>query len=30
MNSDRKEAYGAEAAKLAWPRCIAWFRKYLG
>jgi len=30
MNSDRKQVYGAEAAKVAWSRCIAWFRKYLG
>jgi carboxymethylenebutenolidase len=30
MNSDRKEVYGAEAAKLAWQRSVAWFKKYLG
>lgn len=29
MNSDRKEVYDAAAAKEAWQRCIAWFRKYL-
>ena len=29
MNSDRKEVYGAEAAKVAWSRCVAWFKKYL-
>jgi carboxymethylenebutenolidase len=30
MNSDRPEAYGAEAARLAWGRCVAWFRRWLG
>lgn len=30
MNSDRKEVHGAEAAKLAWQRSVAWFKKYLG
>jgi carboxymethylenebutenolidase len=30
MNSDRKEVYGAEAAKLAWDRAVAFFRKHLG
>lgn len=29
MNSDRTEVYDPQAAKLAWERCIAWFRKYL-
>lgn len=29
MNSDRKEVYDAKAAKAAWDRCIAWFRKHL-
>jgi carboxymethylenebutenolidase len=29
MNSDRKDAYSPEAAKQAWPRCIAWFKKSL-
>jgi carboxymethylenebutenolidase len=29
MNSERKDAYGAEAAKVAWDRAIAWFTKYL-
>jgi carboxymethylenebutenolidase len=29
MNSDRKDAYSAEAAKQAWPRCVAWFKKHL-
>jgi len=30
MNSERKDAYGAEAAELAWTRCLAFFRKHLG
>jgi carboxymethylenebutenolidase len=29
MNSERKEVYAAEAAKLAWERCLAFFRKHL-
>lgn len=29
MNSDRKEVYDAGAAKLAWERCIAFFRRHL-
>jgi len=29
MNSDRKEVYAAEAAKLAWDRCLQFFRKHL-
>ena len=29
MNPDRKEVYDAKAAKAAWDRCIAWFRKHL-
>jgi len=29
MNSDRKEVYGAEAARLGWERCLAFLRKYL-
>lgn len=29
MNSDRKEVHAAEAAKVAWDRAVAWFRKYL-
>jgi len=29
MNSDRKDAYGAEAAKLAWDRCVQFFRQHL-
>ena len=29
MNSDRKEVYDAGAAKLAWERCIAFFRRQL-
>jgi carboxymethylenebutenolidase len=29
MNSERKDAYGAEAAALAWDRCLAFFRKHL-
>jgi len=30
MNSERKDAYGAEAAALAWTRCVAFFKRYLG
>ncbi|MFL5270926.1 MAG: dienelactone hydrolase family protein [Anaeromyxobacteraceae bacterium] len=30
MNSERKDAYSAEAAKQAWPRCIAWLKQHLG
>ncbi len=29
MNSERKEVYDAKAAKAAWDRCVAWFRKHL-
>jgi len=29
MNSDRKEVYSDEAAKLAWDRCLAFFRTHL-
>jgi carboxymethylenebutenolidase len=29
MNSERKEVYSAEAAKVAWDRCLAFFRKHL-
>ena len=29
MNSERKEAYGAEAAKLAWERCVGFFKLHL-
>ncbi len=29
MNDQRKEVYDAGAAKAAWDRCLAWFRKYL-
>jgi carboxymethylenebutenolidase len=29
MNSDRKDAYDADSAPVAWDRCLAWFRKYL-
>lgn len=29
MNSDRKEVHSAEAARLAWDRCLAWFGKHL-
>jgi carboxymethylenebutenolidase len=29
MNSDRKEVHSPEAAKVAWDRALAWFRKYL-
>jgi len=30
MNSDRKEVYGEAAAKLAWGRCLDFFRRHLG
>ena len=30
MNSERTDAYGAEAAELAWTRTLAFFRKHLG
>jgi carboxymethylenebutenolidase len=30
MNSDRKEVYDAAAARLAWDRCVAFFRRHLG
>ena len=29
MNPERKEVYSAAIAKLAWERCLAFFRKYL-
>jgi carboxymethylenebutenolidase len=29
MNSDRREVYGAEAARLAWERCLQFLRKNL-
>jgi carboxymethylenebutenolidase len=29
MNSDRKDAYDAESARVAWDRCVAFFRKHL-
>jgi carboxymethylenebutenolidase len=29
MNSDRKQAYDAQAAKLAWDRCVSWFVRHL-
>ena len=29
MNSDRKDAYGAEAARLAWDRLLTFFGRYL-
>jgi carboxymethylenebutenolidase len=29
MNSDRKEVHDPKAAKLAWDRTLAWFRRYL-
>jgi carboxymethylenebutenolidase len=29
MNSDRKEVHDPGAAKVAWDRCIAWFRHHL-
>jgi carboxymethylenebutenolidase len=29
LNSDRKEVYNPEAAKLAWDRCLTWFRRHL-
>jgi carboxymethylenebutenolidase len=29
MNSERKDAYGAEAAALAWTRCLAFFGTHL-
>jgi len=30
LNSDRKEVYNPQAAKQAWDRGLAWFRKHLG
>ena len=30
MNSERKDAYGAEAAALAWTRCVEFFGRNLG
>ena len=30
MNSDRKEVYDPSSARLAWDRCTAFFRRYLG
>lgn len=30
MNSERKEVHSAEAAKVAWDRAVAFFRKHLG
>jgi carboxymethylenebutenolidase len=29
MNSERKDVYGAEAAALAWTRCLAFFERHL-
>jgi carboxymethylenebutenolidase len=29
MNDERKEAYSAQAAKLAWDRCLQFFRQHL-
>jgi carboxymethylenebutenolidase len=29
MNSERKNVYHANSAKLAWDRALAWFRRYL-
>jgi carboxymethylenebutenolidase len=29
MNSERKEVYSPEAAKVAWDRCVSWFRRHL-
>jgi dienelactone hydrolase len=29
MNSDRKEVHDAGAAKQAWDRCLAFFRRHL-
>jgi carboxymethylenebutenolidase len=29
MNSERKEVYSADEAKVAWDRCLAFFRKHL-
>lgn len=29
MNSERKEAYSADAAKVAWERAVGWFRRHL-
>jgi hypothetical protein len=30
MNSERKEVYDDASAKLAWDRCVSFFRKHLG
>jgi carboxymethylenebutenolidase len=29
MNPERKEVYGADAARVAWDRCLAFFRRHL-
>jgi dienelactone hydrolase len=29
MNSERKNVYDAQSAKLAWDRAVTWFRRYL-
>src|SRR3954466_1374663 len=30
MNADRPQAWDAQAATLAWDRCLGWFRRHLG
>jgi carboxymethylenebutenolidase len=30
MNSERPQAHDAQAARVAWDRCLGWFRRHLG